>query len=336
MSRAASRTSLDAEVPADRWDALRRWGDFTLAYSIAHQPGLRHFGDDAGYLAYVTRWGYAFVLGDPLASPAQSATLLRDFVRRRPRAVFVQCSARTAQVLAEEGLFVNRLGVDTSLELADYDFRGREREWLRYAANWVTRRGMQVLELPLAGGAAEAAREISTAWQATRVFAKREVAFLNRPLSNVDEPDVRKFFLADEQGRLVALVLFDPLYRDGQVIGYCTCIKRRRPDAPTYAEAAIMKQAIDVFRAEGRTVLTLGLSPLANIEEEPFRHNPLLRFSFRSGFRAGWVNRWFYALQGHAQYKRRFRGREELVFFASNAWFNDLRIVALLKACGIF
>lgn len=332
----AASASTPPPSQEQRLSALRRFGDFSLAYSTACQAGLSHWGDDAGYLAYATQWGCSFVLGDPVARADDAERLIRSFVARRPRTVFVQCSRATAAVAEKLGMYVNAMGVDTRLALPEFHFGGRDREWLRYASNWVTRRGMRVVEHPLEGKVLAEVGEISRQWRQSRTFSRREVGFLNRPMTDRNEPDVRYFFLEDATGGLQAFVFFDPLYQDGRIVGYCTCIKRRRPDATTYAEAALMKAAIETFQNEGRETLTLGLSPLAALDEEPFRYNPVLRFSFRTGFRARWVNRWFYALQGHAQYKRRFRGEEEPVFFASRALFNDLRIIALLRRCGVF
>ena len=43
-----------------------RGGDFSLAWSIAVQDGLEYFGDESGLIAFARKWGYVYVLGDPL------------------------------------------------------------------------------------------------------------------------------------------------------------------------------------------------------------------------------------------------------------------------------
>jgi phosphatidylglycerol lysyltransferase len=173
--------------------------------------------------------------------------------------------------------------------------------------------------------------ELDAGWKKTR-RVKSEVRFLNRPLSLDDEPDVRRFFLTDAQGRVMALLFFDPLYRDGQVIGYATAFKRRDASLTNgYAEPGIMKTAISKFQAEGRTILRLGLSPLAQIENKNYRHHWMLHRSFRYGFNSWWVNRYFYNLQGHAAFKQRFGGVEEQTYFATPSLCNDVRIAAMLR-----
>jgi hypothetical protein len=72
------------------------------------------------------------------------------------------------------------------------------------------------------------------------------------------------------------------------------------------------------------------------IENKTFPCNPFLHYSFRYAFRAWWVNRYFYNLEGHAQYKRHFKGSEQPYHYASPVLFNDLRIVNLLRLTGVY
>ena len=339
----AAPAGLPEPTRAQRYAALRRHGDFTLAYSTAAQPGLRHFGDERGYLAYESKWGYTFALGDPVAAPDRRAELVREFVAAVRKPVFVQCSAETAGTLDGLGWYANGMGVDTTLDLRGYDFRGKKKEWLRYAANWCERRDYRVEEPPAGAWPLDELADVSRRWKATRSVSDREVRFLNRPLTLAPdalaaEPaggrDVRPFLLRDADGAAVAFVMFDPLYRDGRVIGYVTCFKRRAPEAPSYGEAAVMKAAIDRFGEEGRERLNLGLSPLAGIRDDRFRVNPLVRRSLTLGYEAGWVNR-LYPVRGHADYKRRFRGEEFETYYASPVLWNLTRIAALMRLSGV-
>lgn len=320
----------------DRLRLCRQYGDFTLAYSTAVQEGLLHFGDERGYLAYGKKWSYAFVLGDPVAPQERWPSLIEEFLALHGKCVFVQASTDLGAILEQQGFFVNEMGVDTRLDLSQYDFDGKKKEWLRYAANWIESHDYTIAELRSDEVSREQVEDVSAEWKKGKTVKKREVGFLNRPVVYEDEPDVRKFYLRDRNGRVEAYLFFDPLYREGKVIGYCTCIKRRRPDAPTYAEAALMKDAIEKFHAEGCETLTLGLSPLAGVENKRFKHNPFLHWSFRAGLKARWINRWIYPLANHARYKQRFRGTEEPTHYASQVVFNDLRIIAMLRLSGVF
>jgi phosphatidylglycerol lysyltransferase len=312
---------------------VRRHGDFTLAYSTAVQPRLQFFGDQDGYIAFGRRWGFVFALGDPVCHPHRAPSLLSEFLHAHPRAAFCQINSHTAQQLTDAGYFINPMGVDTTLDLTDYSFAGKEKEWLRYAANWCQRRQFKIRESSIDDIGVEQIDEISEAWRSTRTIRRKEVRFLNRPIGLTHEEGVRRFFFCEPGGRPRAFIFFDPLYRDEQRIGYVTCIKRRHPDAPPYCEHALMKHAIETFQAERYTTLKLGLSPLAWIGDHP-HHNRWLDKLFRWSFRSRLFNRWCYNLQGHAEYKRRFRGVEETFYFATPARFNHLRLAALLVLMG--
>jgi phosphatidylglycerol lysyltransferase len=336
-SLAASATLPFASIAEQRrWHALQQFGDFTLAYNTAAQEHLEYHWSNLGYLAYVQRKGHVFVLGDPVTSADDIPTLLDSFLARFPRPTFVQVSAATAAHLAARRFYINEMGVDTTLDLPQYSFAGKSMERIRYASNWLKKHGYHITELTYADIDPQAAVDVSQQWRKSMKYSRSEMRFLNRPICYRDERDVRKFFLRDAQGRCLAFMYFDPLYRDGQVIGYATAIKRRHPDAPLYAEQGIMRAAIEQFQKEGKLQVTLGLSPMAWIENKTFPCNPFLHYSFRYAFRAWWVNRYFYNLEGHAQYKRHFKGSEQPYHYASPVLFNDLRIVNLLRLTGVY
>jgi phosphatidylglycerol lysyltransferase len=322
---------------AQRLELVREHGDFSLAYNTAAQPGLQYFGNNRGYIAYDSRWSYTFVLGDPVAAARDRESLLRQFVARHRRVAFCQISPTTAQIVGRLGYYVNEMGVDSIISLADYNFKGQEKQWLRTADSWTSRRGYTTREETTTQrvGVPEI-NAVSQAWRETRTVKRKEVRFLNRPLEpSVVEPGTRRFFFFGPDQRLLAFVLFDPMYRDGQQLGYVACNKRRHPDAPAYAEQAIMKHAIEVFQREGCQEFRLGLSPLAWIEDREFRASWILRMLFRFAFSSRVLNRHFYNVQGHAEYKRRYRGREEKVYFATRSYFNPVQLAALMKTCKL-
>jgi phosphatidylglycerol lysyltransferase len=315
--------------------SLGNFGSFSLAYSAAVQPRVERFGDERGFIAFGRRSGRTFVLADPLASEAEQKSLIDDFLRRFPNPSFIQIHARTARLLQDRGFYVNEMGVDTRLNLEEYSFSGKSREWLRYADNWVTRRHFEIREFGL-DKYRDQVEEISEAWRATRTVRHKEVRFLNRPIVMDDEPNVRRFGLFDPEGRLEAYLFLDPLFHHGVITGYVTCIKRRRPACNGYAETAIMKRAIETLQAEGVPSLWLGLSPFAKIENEEFHHNRMLHHASRYLYGADWFNRLFYNFRGHSEYKQRFQGEEHKVYYASRARFNTYRLISFASLCGVF
>lgn len=331
----SSPEALPSSESERRWEALRSHGDFTLAYNTAVQEGLEYFWSGDSYLAYRCRKGHVFVLGDPVASAEKLPELLREFTAKFPKPTFVQVSNATAAVLERMGYYINEMGFDTVLDLPQYSLAGKSMERIRYAGNWLKKHGYTIAEEDYAAESIQEAMAVSEGWRNGMNCRKAEMKFLNRPICFNDEQGVRKFFLRDPVGKLVAFFYFDPLYRDGKVIGYATAIKRRLSEAPVYAEQGIMRAAVETFKSEGLERVTLGLSPMAGIENKTFRCNPFLHYSFRYAFRAWWVNRYFYNLEGHAQYKRHFKGREVQYHYASPVLFNDLRIYHLMRLTGV-
>lgn len=320
---------------ADRLSLLEAHGNFSLAYSTAVQPLLNYFGDRSGYIAFRQRWGVTFVLGDPMADATRWGELLRDFGAEFPRSVFCQISSTTAQHLAEAGYLINEFGVDTKLRLNDYSLAGKEKEWLRYAYNWVQRRDYQIHEAEFSNAEATEVEALSEAWRKTRTVKRKEVRFLNRPIVLDPEKDVRRFFLRNVKGEMEAFVFFDPLYFQGKVKGYVTTFKRRHPGATQYAEQAIMKHAIETFKAEGIDEIRLGLSPCAWIDDQDFESSRFAAWLMRSMFQSRFINRYAYNLVGHAEYKRRFRGSEEKTYFASRSRVPFRSLAGLVGLCGI-
>jgi phosphatidylglycerol lysyltransferase len=319
----------------DRIAAFEQHGDFSMAWSTVVQPLLSHFGDQEGFIAFRTRWNQTIALGDPVCHADRISSLLGDFIAQHRRPSFVQISRATADVLAKHDYRINEIGLDTTIDLSAYDFKGKQKEWLRYADNWTKRRGFAVRECTFAEVSDTDVEAVSEAWRKTRTVKRKEVRFLNRPIVLEDEPNVRKFFLYDPDGKIIAFVFLDPLFADGKISGYVTSIKRRMPDAPIYSEQAIMKSIIEKLQSEGIGKLKLGLSPCAWIEPSGFSESSWLRWMFQRSFQSPMVNRRAYNMLGHANYKRRFRGTEEKVYLASPSGFHPRRIPALIALCGI-
>ncbi len=324
-------TYSEGQLPANfKLDKARAFGSHSLSYSAAVQGDLKHFANQDGYLAFQKKLGHVFVLGDPVIAPRKTAAIVDAFLTRHANVTFCQVSELTADLLNQRKYWINELGIDTLLPLDSFDFFGKSKERFRYAENWLKRRDFRVVELQYDAAILREVQALCETWRRSRIL-KKETAFLNRPLVYSDEPEVRRFFLLDNNDKIQAFVFFDPLYRDGQVAGYVTTFKRRLPDAPSMAESGICKVAIEKFKSEGRRWVRLGLSPFAEISDNKFRYNWILKTAFKYYFRAGWTNRFMFNLRGHAEFKKRFRGTHEKMYFASPSWINDVRFFALMR-----
>lgn len=314
----------------DRIALCRQHGRASLAYSCATQPDLSYHGGPSGFIAYADKMGFRFALGDPVAPPASRASLIEGFVREAGTPCFVQIGQDTAAILSQLGYHVNRMGVETVLPLTSSMFAGTRNQSIRYSERWLVQRGYQLKEATGDADTAEIAAAISAEWRAGRIVKRREMRFLNRPFQPVPGPDMRRFLLFSPDGQVIALLDFDPIYEEGQVIGYTTAFKRKRSGTTPHAEIALTKYAADRFREERIGFVTLGLSPLASIEESGFPESRIWQGLFRHAYHSRHVNERIFNLQGQAAFKRRFHGEEVPAYIAFRR-ASPLTMLALLR-----
>lgn len=316
---------------------LRAHGSFAQAYSATYQRNLLHFGDERGFIAHKNVRHTAFVLADPVAPPDHRADLIGRFLAKYPDATFWQISRPIAEMLAQQGFFINDLGPDPRIDLTRYSFSGKDKQNLRTAFNRAAKSGYVIRECALASLNIDEVRRLSDQWRATRTFGSREVSFLNRPFVPADEIDVRKFFMFDRNGRLEALGGFDPIYEAGNVVGYIAQHNRNRPEVASFADHAIKHHAIETFQREGRKRLHLGLAPFAHIVEFDFPMNKsrLVHRVFVFSYKNFLVNRFIFPLKGHELHKRQFRGVMEQTYCAFSRRPTVARLIMALRACDI-
>jgi lysylphosphatidylglycerol synthetase-like protein (DUF2156 family) len=314
--RNAESASSDQPSGKMRLQALRKYGNFALAYSAAFQPGLDYFGDEEGFLAYKQVGSTAFVLSNPLAPTDRCEDLIRSFLSERRDVCFWQTSRRIAKILENIGFCVNAMGTETRLGLDDYGFDGPRKRNFRRALHRAASRGYNIAERSVKSLDRKELKMVSERWRQTRGVKNREMTFLTRPAILDDEIDVRKFFTFGANGRLQAFAFFDPIYVGGEVVGYLCSAKRRLPEADSLVGYALLHRAIRAFQNEGKAILSLGLSPLCGVEDKDLSNNRLMSFGFRTVYRNPLFNALVYPLQGFAAHKGAFCGSAEQTYCA--------------------
>src|SRR5579863_8051686 len=308
-------------VPLDlRVSLLRQHGSFAQAYSATFQPGLEHFGDERGFVAYKPVGRSALVLSDPVAPASEHAELIERFVAEQADACFWCVSYAVAKILSARGFFINEVGSENRIDLASYDFAGQDKRNVRRSINRVERCGYTIKEASISAVGAAQVAAVSNIWRRQHTVRNREITFINRPMVVADEPDVRSFFAFDRDGAVVAFAVFDPVYERGEVVGYGSQHNRQIPQADALVQHAIKRRAIEAFQAEGRKWLFLGLSPFADIEDHnpEFRRNWLVRRSFRFAYENALFNRFIFPVKPLSAHKRQFRGSTEQTYYAFN------------------
>jgi lysylphosphatidylglycerol synthetase-like protein (DUF2156 family) len=320
----------------ERLRYLRQYGSHCMAYSTL-QPDMEYFDlPGVGYIAYMAvrslfLGGRRILvsLADPIAAHQFQAKIVDAFLQQPSRIIFVQASERFAGVLAQFGLKINQLGIESELRLDEFDLHGKHKSQLRHWLNKARREQVKVEESSI--------REISTmdmvnvSGEWLRRKGGKELRLLTRPFPLASDVDVR-FFSARQNGRVIAVNCFDPLYRGGRVFGYYQNHIRYRNDAPHGTSDLISVTALDRFRNEGHRTLCLGLSPCAGLGREVFTCNPTLAWALRFMFdRCNFI----YPFRGNELHKRKFAGNTKPVYCASNrgtTWFDVLAVLKGIRA----
>jgi lysylphosphatidylglycerol synthetase-like protein (DUF2156 family) len=310
-----------------------------MAYSTL-DPELDCFRvEGAGFLAFKSLSGRFFggttlAFFDPVCSPAARRRLLKEFIASNRRHGFIQIGAETAEILAGWGYYVNQLGIETRVPLADFSLQGNARARLREAWNRGRRLGACVEELRPCGGEElyQQMRSISDEWIASRKVHDREIRVIVRKAVFSPEPFVRKFILRNRDGRVDGFVFFDPVFSQQRVIGYSPSVLRFRNTSFKGRGYFMILSLMERFKAEGVAFLDLGLSPFYNLKVPPMKTSPAMGWLFRRIFRHGES---LYGFKGLAEHKRQFRGEERPTYIASPAWFPLAYIYATFKVVGV-
>jgi lysylphosphatidylglycerol synthetase-like protein (DUF2156 family) len=320
---------------------LQKYGTGSMAYSSL-QPGMQYFmHTEYGYTAFVPlgdAYGSVCVLADPICSPENMASFLDAFLKERNDPIFLHISHDTAKHLAERGFCVNELGVETLIDIQEFTLVGTKKEQLRRARNNAQKDSIKVREIPSVDDALfKAFKKIADEWIRHKVISDNEMQFIVRPIVYVDEVDVRRF-VALKDNEIVGYVIFDPMYENGEVIGYIANHLRSILDRSYSVVDYIIIEALETFKQEGKRTLSLGLSPLAKVnDDDEFKHSKLIKAHFQYAFKNA---NFLYNFKNLYQHKTKYRpespgAHEEKVYCAMRTRFLLVRACEVYQVLGI-
>lgn len=305
---------------AARQDLLRRFGNQSSSY-FNLQDGVERFGArGVGFIAYrpVRCLGttYNFVFANPVCEPGMRRWLLNSFLETVPgRHLFLGIDEKVAMELQSLGMRLNEFGTEFSVPLEDFSVAGKSKKQLRHAYNLDKREPIEVREQTWDQVDADEVREISEGWRQHKTVSSRELRLLTRPPVFGDEWGVRKFY-AYKNGKMLGYVFFDPFFEDGKVVGYTANILRQNMDeAPTGLLDHIILNAIDRFREEGIRELSLGISPLHDVQAMP-GDRKMIRWICQFLYEHG---NSFYAFKALSYHKTRYRGNARKWYIATDS-----------------
>ena len=341
LQTAVSAAKGSTETAKFRIQKLQEYGYGSLAYSSL-QKGLQYYmHPELGYVAYTPlRDGpnSVCVLADPICSKENTRALIEEFMKVKKDPIFLHVSHDTGKILNDIGFTVNELGVETILEIQTFNLVGNKKQQLRNARNGAKKDELSIVEIDTVDDAMlKSFKKISDGWMKEKVISDSEMQFIVRPVVYVDEIDVRKF-VAIKDKEVVGFVIFDPMYEDGKVIGYIANHLRTNLERTYSVVDAIIIEALEKFKQEGKKELSLGLSPLAKVDDsQEFKHSKLLKAHFRYAFeRANFL----YNFKNLARHKLKYRPelegcREEKVYCAMKTRFFLIRLYDVYRVLGL-
>ncbi len=316
----------------ERLSYLQEHGRHSLAYATL-QPGLRYFDvPRVGFLGYQSYGGRDFVLSNPICADDDLETLLGEFIRTHEHPCFVQIYRREAEILRDVfHQYAVQMGVEVWLDGATWTTQGGQKTHIR---RWInTARNANVRVQPLARERPQHdVQRVSDQWRASRTN-ERTLRFLVRDFYR--DPGVQALtrpYGAFQQGALIGVVDFAPIFGSQRTTGYYADIVRMIPGAPNGTSDLIIATALQEFIGEKATILSLGLAPLAKLapcSNEPLFMRRLLSLLYVAGNR-------IYSFKGNYFHKEKYRGEEVPVFYTTkhrNAFGELLRVFRLV---GVF
>ncbi len=341
LQTAVGTTRHQSETTKFRISKLQQFGSGSLAYSSLQQGMQYYMHPQFGYITYVPLKDSPHsvcVLADPICSKENLRPLINEFLKERNDPVFLHVTHDTGEVLNELGYSVNELGVETIIDLQTFNLVGNKKQQLRNARNGAKKDSLSCMEITsVDDDMLKAFKKISDAWMKEKVISDNEMQFIVRPVVFVDEIDVRKF-VAVKDKEIVGFVIFDPMYEDGKVIGYIANHLRSGIDRTYSVVDFIIIEAMEIFKKEGKRDLSLGLSPLAKVDDtQEFKHSKLLSAHFKYAFEKA---NYLYNFKNLARHKLKYRpemagAREEKVYCAMKTRFFLVRLYNVYHVLGL-
>ena len=269
------------------------------------------------------------MLADPITAKSDYQNIIESFLSKNPDSVFIQVTRDVAEVLDAFGFEVNQLGIETEIELNDFSTKGAARSKLRQWQNKCRREGVAVEERDIAEVDLTEVKKISNRWVERK--GGHEFSMLTRPLVYEHEQDVR-YFWAKQDGKTIAMSIFDPIYEKQKIVGYYHNFDRIVQESPNGTGSHCVLEAISKFKNEGAQFISLGMSPLSRIDDD-MNHNALLTWCAKILYAHG---NFIYPFKGNESHKDKYNGSKKKIYFSSSKGNDLIEVLSLLTALKLF
>jgi len=265
------------QAKLDTW--VRQYGTSSSSYVLLEGPKSYFTSPHVdGFLAYQVSGGVALIAGDPVCAPHEARRLIHDFARAMMRPVGAyQVTPLMLDAFREEGFADVQIGKEAIFDLDRFTLAGGKMELVRAATNKARREGLVISEHhPFAPGAEtinDELREISATWLKGK--GSQELGFVLGSLG-LDRRSAKRYFIAramNGSGRIEGFVVCEPIYGRS---GYYLDVTRRRQDAVRGTMELLTAEILRLLREEGCEMASMGLAPLALLDDPDLLDHPVL------------------------------------------------------------
>jgi phosphatidylglycerol lysyltransferase len=242
---------------------LRRFGWNVTSFQVL-EPGLSYwFADAEACVAYVDTGRSWVAAGEPICAEERLRAVAEAFVaeaqRHGRRACFFAAEGR---LLERTGLAAMHVGEQPVWDPAAWEEVLRGSRSLREQLRRARAKGVQVRPVPpgelSAGSPTRAAVEaLVRRWESAH--AMPPMGFLVQ-LAPFDFVEQRRFFLAEQEGRVVGMLAAVPIFARG---GWFFEDLLREPHAPNGTAELLVDAGMRAVAGEGSRFVTMGLAPLS-------------------------------------------------------------------------
>ena len=270
----ARRVLPEPEQDVRMRELLRTHGSGSIGWMLTWRGNIDWFsssGDTAiGYRVVGT---VALALGDPIGPADERLDALREFDDFCFDHGWIPCffaaDGTTRELAPQVRWKAIQVAEDDIVPLPDLAFKGKAWQDVRTALN---KAGKQDITLQVTNWAESrpVVRDqlfaISHGWVSDKSLP--EMGFTLGTLREVDDPEVRLHLAVSPDGTLEGFTSWMPVARDGQVVGWCLDLMRRRDDGFRSVMEFLIGASAMQFKDEGFEFMSLSAAPLATAPEE--------------------------------------------------------------------
>jgi phosphatidylglycerol lysyltransferase len=250
-------------------ELLETYESSTIGYMLTWRGNTIWFSADGRTaIGYRVVGSVALALGDPVGPHDARGDALAEFDRfcfdHGWSPCFFAAGELTRDLAPAVGWKAVQVAEDDVVPLPDLEFKGKAWQDVRTALN---KAGKQNITLQVTTWAdcrpvvTDQLHAISEGWVSDKSLP--EMGFTLGTLREADDPRVRLHLAVDDDGTLEGFTSWMPVYRDGQVVGWCLDLMRRRDEGFRPVMEFLIGASAMQFKDEGFELMSLSAAPLA-------------------------------------------------------------------------